>query len=237
MPEPLFDLSGQYEEMLMRGVRLSGEKQEYFIIGRVRDLKAQLPPGTRVGTILDFGCGIGKTTRAISREFPEAQVVGTDLAENALAYAAGQYSSPKISFCPLRDLSGFSQFDLCHTSGVFHHIQPGRRVEAIRLIHDLLVPGGHLALFENNPWNPGARMVMSRIPFDRDAQPLSPLEARRLLKEGGFRAIKPARSLFYFPRALGFLRFAEPWLAGIPLGAQYYLLATKARPTRNSMLV
>jgi hypothetical protein len=41
---------------------------------------------------------------------------------------------------------------------------------------------GMLALFENNPWNPGARMVMARIPFDRDAVTLSPIEARRMLR-------------------------------------------------------
>ena len=70
-------------------------------------------------------------------------------------------------------------------------------------------------------------MVMSRIPFDRDAIPLSLPVAKRLLRAAGF--TKPAEgwSLFYFPRALGFLRFTESALAGLPLGAQYCVLATK----------
>ena len=36
-----------------------------------------------------------------------------------------------------------------------------------------LRPGGVFALWENNPWNPGTRLVMRRIPFDRNAVLLS----------------------------------------------------------------
>jgi hypothetical protein len=70
-------------------------------------------------------------------------------------------------------------------------------------------------------------MVMRRIAFDRDAVPLSPRVARRLLDAGALRCLS-LRSLFYFPRPLAFLRPLEPMLAGIPLGAQYWVLA--ARP-------
>ena len=41
-----------------------------------------------------------------------------------------------------------------------------------------LLTGGVLALFENNPWNPGTRLVMKRIPFDRNAQTISPRAGR-----------------------------------------------------------
>ena len=97
------------------------------------------------------------------------------------------------------------------------------------MIHRALKPGGRFALMENNPWNPGTRLVMDRIEFDRGAVPLSPPQARRLLIAGGFGRCAPARFLFYFPRPLAFLRFSEPWLARIPLGAQYYFLATRTQ--------
>ena len=48
-------------------------------------------------------------------------------------------------------------------------------------------PAGYFALFENNPWNPGARLVMRRIPFDRDAIMLSPRHAARMLILSGRR--------------------------------------------------
>ena len=69
---------------------------------------------------------------------------------------------------------------------------------------------------------------MSRIPFDRDAIPLSSPEVRRLLLTAGFRLEQPIRFLFYFPRALSVFRALEPWLVLMPLGAQYYALGRRA---------
>ena len=227
MDKNLFDLSKEYEEMLNQGIRLSGEDRSFFITGRIQDLKKHLPPNFKPRRILDFGCGIGDTTRFLADAFPVASVVGLDTAEEALEHARKNHGCPEISFCTLREFSGAGSVDLCYVNGVFHHIEPQDRPGAVQIIRTALAPGGFLALFENNPWNPGARMVMNRIPFDRDAQPLSPIETKRLLRQGGFNSFARARSLFFFPRALALLRFAEPWLARLPLGAQYYILAWK----------
>ena len=93
------------------------------------------------------------------------------------------------------------------------------------MLRKLLNHGAHLALFENNPWNPGTRMVMSRIPFDRDAIPLSYLETRRRILAAGF-DVHETRFLFYMPKGLAPLRFIEPLFVKVPLGAQYYVLAS-----------
>jgi hypothetical protein len=105
-----------------------------------------------------------------------------------------------------------------------------------------MIPGSHLAVFENNPWNPGTRMVMHRIPFDRDAIPLSILELRSRMKAAGYE-VRKSRSLFYLPKPLAALRFIEPLLVRVPLGAQYYVLArvpsearTVARPRTSAAL-
>ncbi len=228
MDEHLFDLSEAYDVQLARGLQLSGEDKNFFIAGRVRELQRRLPQGFTPHRILDFGCGTGDTTRHLAGAFPEAEVFGLDTAEKVLAHAQQTHGSPKISFGLIRDFKPAEAFDLCYVNGVFHHIHPQRRLEAAAWIRGALQGGAYLALFENNPWNPGTRWVMSRIPFDRDAQPLSPPEARRLLIEVGFPRCAPTRFLFYFPRPLKFLRFSEPWLANLPLGAQYFILATKA---------
>jgi SAM-dependent methyltransferase len=224
--EPLFDKSAEYEEMLNRGLRLSGEDLHYFAVGRIGDLKKQLS-GRPVRRILDFGCGIGHGTAHLAEAFPDAEVTGVDLAENALEYAREQYRRPSIRFLNLSGLGSSGAFDLCYVNGVFHHIEPPERREALLLIRDALEPGGYLALFENNPWNPGTRLVMSRTPFDCHAMPLSPPEALRLVREAGFRPAGPIRSLFYFPKVLRGLRSLEPALAHLPLGAQYYVLCQR----------
>ena len=67
---------------------------------------------------------------------------------------------------------------------------------------------------------------MSRIPFDRDAIPLTPYEARHLLQAGGFEALR-TDFLFIFPRMLRWFRGIEPLLSKLPLGAQYQVLCRK----------
>jgi SAM-dependent methyltransferase len=225
--EELFDRAEEYEAMLQRGIGLSGEDQRFFVAGRIQDLLSQLPIGWVPSRILDFGCGLGYSSKYLADRFPGAEVVGLDTAWNALNEAQKTYGSARIRFQHTDSLADLPRFDLCYVNGVFHHIVPGDRVAVVRSIYDRLNPGGYFALFENNPWNPGTRMVMKRIPFDRDAITLTPPETLELVCKGGFSAATSTRFLFYFPRPLAVLRPLEPALAKLPLGAQYYVLGVK----------
>jgi len=226
MKEELFDLSEEYESMLNQGIRLSGENMMFFLEGRLKLLRKWLARSGPIGRILDFGCGLGYASRQLAQIFPGAQVVGVDTSVNALASARQFNGGPGIDFVPVRDLAANGYFDLCYVNGVFHHIAMDERGDVLRLIHDSLRLNGKLALFENNPWNPGARMVMARIPFDRDAVMLSPIEASLSLLRAEFDVV--ARdSLFFFPRFLKALRFSEPVLGWTQLGAQYMILGRK----------
>jgi SAM-dependent methyltransferase len=224
----LFDKSSEYERMLEVGIRLSGESREWFMMERVRDLQNRLPIGFRPRRVLDFGCGFGSTAAYLAELYPDAEVVGVDTAEGAIAHARDVHGTDRVRVSGVGDLTDGDGFDLCYTNGVFHHIPPAVRTDAVRLIHRALAPGGRFALMENNPWNPGTRLVMSRIEFDRDAIMLWPGEARRLLAAGGFLETSAPRFLFIFPRPLALLRSLEPSLARLPLGAQYYVIGTKA---------
>jgi trans-aconitate methyltransferase len=155
VPEQLFDRAAEYEAMLNQGISLSGENQEFFILGRVQDMRSQVPPNP--GRILDFGCGTGKSCARLAEFFPTAQVVGADLSEEALRHATTSFGSNGVTFANIADLPRLEPFDLCYINGVFHHIDPGERQPTRVMIRDLLNPGAHLALFENNPWNPGMR--------------------------------------------------------------------------------
>lgn len=224
MGEPLFECAHEYDRMLCRGIVLSGENKHYFIVGRIQDMLGRLPAGFKAGRVLDFGCGLGDATRALAGVFPQAEIVGADTSTDALVHARDKTPERRVRFIAVEHLPRERTFDLCYVNGVFHHIKPARRPQALMLIRGALAPAGRFAFFENNPWNPGTRLVMSRIPFDRDAKPLSPIQARRLLVECGFR-VEPTRYLFYFPRSLAPLRSLETYLTRLPLGAQYQLPA------------
>src|SRR5262249_13810645 len=107
-----------------------------------------------------------------------------------------------------------------------HHVPVSERTKVVAYIARALRPGGLFALWENNPWNPGTRYIMSRIPFDRDAVTLTPPETQRLLSTGGFSNVL-ADFRFVFPRLFGWLRWTEPFMSRLPLGAQYLVLGRK----------
>jgi SAM-dependent methyltransferase len=220
-----FDPAADYDRVLNQGLCLSGEDKHFFIAGRVADLKNQFPTDYAPKRILDFGCGTGDTATYLADSFPSAQIVGVDISPRSLAFASARYGSERVSF-RFAAAAQEPKFDLCYCNGVFHHIAPPERAAALSSIEQALAPGGYFALFENNPWNVGALMVMKRISFDRGTVPISPAGARRLVESCGLRVLS-TRYLFYFPRPLSFLRAAEPSLARLPLGAQYYVLARK----------
>jgi SAM-dependent methyltransferase len=125
------------------------------------------------------------------------------------------------------------QIDLAFCNGVFHHIPLNERPAAVNFVHRSMRPGGLFALWENNPWNPGTRYVMSRVPFDRDAITLTPPEARRLVQAGGFEILR-TDFLFIFPRVLRWFRGLESLVSRLPLGAQYQVLCRKPHAKAES---
>lgn len=219
------DFTDSYEAACDRGLALSGEDREYFARRRV-DHTRRLCSSFSVTTIVDFGCGLGHSTPHLLEAFPRARIVGVDTSKAAIEAAGRRYGSDQIQFTTDGRALEQDVADLAYSNGTFHHIEPIDREAEVRKIRQWLAPGGLFVLWENNPWNPGTRLVMKRIPFDRDAQPLSYLEARTLLTRCGFRVVA-ASFHFYFPAWLKALRRFEPALERLPLGAQYCLLAQR----------
>jgi len=225
---PEFDrYAGEYDAALARGISVSGENKDYFAKGRVDWLARCL---TRLGEhprqVLDYGCGTGSATPFLNDSFNVPALAGVDLSAQSIEIARRTYGSEQAKFLRLDDYKPEGRMDLAFCNGVFHHIPPAGRAQAVATILQSLKPGGLFAFWENNPWNPGTRYVMSRIPFDRDAITLSVIEAKRMLRAGGFEILR-ADFLFVFPRPLGWFRRFEPLLSGLPFGAQYQILCRK----------
>jgi SAM-dependent methyltransferase len=109
---------------------------------------------------------------------------------------------------------------------VFHHIPPAERLAAVNYVYRCLKPGGVFALWENNPWNLIHAFAMKHSEIDKNAIPLPPPEARRLVSAERFQVIR-TDYLFFFPGYLKWLRPLERLLVKVPLGAQYQVLARK----------
>lgn len=217
-----------YEEALQRGLALTGEGKDFFAEGRVSWLRRQMKSrGIKAGSCLDFGCGTGTAAAFLRDGLGIETYVGFDPSTASIERAAREVPWTGARFTDSEKEIADDSVDLAFTNGVFHHIPPDQRAAAVTLVWRALKPGGLFAFWENNRWNPIVHFIMSRVPFDADAQMLFPFQARRLLRGAGFKILQ-TDSCFVFPGALGALRPIEPMLCKLPIGGQYLVLAQKS---------
>ena len=228
MPQEFDAFAEHYDDALNQGLALTGEGMEYYAAGRLHWLARRLAHlDESPERVLDFGCGTGSAIPHLFDALAPAHLLGVDVSARSIEVAKRAHGSLHVDFQLADDFSPAGDFDLAFTNGVFHHIPPAERLPALQQIRAALRPSGLLAFWENNPWNPGTRYVMSRIPFDRDARLLWPCAARRLLRSAGFDIVLTDFA-FIFPAALGRLRFLERRLCKLPLGGQYMILARRS---------
>ncbi len=216
-----------YDSALARGLSVSGEDKNYFARGRIAwlvDCLRRLQEQPKA--LMDFGCGTGSATPFFLDLMRIQSVLGLDTSARSLDVAKRTYGSKRTQFLLFSQYEPSEQIDVAFCNGVFHHIPLDERPAAVNYVYRSLQPGGLFALWENNPWNPGTRYVMSRIPFDHDAITLTPPEARRLVQTGGFGILR-TDFLFIFPRMLRWFRSVEPLVSRLPLGVQYQVLCRK----------
>lgn len=215
--------AADYDAHLTRGISLSGEDKEFFARGRLAAAATYLRDvGVAPRRIVEFGCGVGTNLGTIAAMWPESTIIGIDRSESSLRTARARGVDARIGLMTPEEYVARSEApaDWVFCNGVFHHIPPAEQRGALEQIRTTLRPGGAFTLFENNPFNPGARWVMKRIPFDRDAIMINPYTLAARLHEAGFDAVR-CRFLFVFPRFASMLRPLEAHLERLPLGAQY----------------
>ena len=220
-----------YDAAIQTGLRITGEDKDFFARARLDKTSstiARLFPGSARTKAVDFGCGIGDGAAMLQEKLGFEALLGVDVSAESLIVAETRHRQAGIEFALISDRPPTPDADLVHCNGVFHHIPPEQRSGSLQYIHRSLKPGGAFVLWENNPFNPGVHLVMRAIPFDRDAQLLSPLAALRLLRNNGFQVLE-LRFHFIFPRVLSAFRRFEDYLARLPVGAQYQVIATKEK--------
>ena len=220
------NVSSHYEEILNKGLSLSGESPSYFAKKRVIHTANLLSSNAQnPQRIMDYGCGIGGSIQHLIDVLNPANIVAADTSKKSLHLLRRNYPSEKIEFLQVPEKTK-KLCDLCFCNGVFHHIPPGQRDDAVSYIFDSLHSGGFLFFWENNPWSLATHWVMSRISFDRDAIKIFPHQATNLLKKRGFK-VKIIHYLFIFPSLLRFFRPFEKLLVNLPIGCQYLIMAQK----------
>lgn len=118
----------------------TGEAHVAEVLGKIRH---RIDPAFTPARTLDFGCGVGRLTRALADMSP--QVVGVDVSESMLALAREHCRERAgVSFVKSDDaLSRVTgTFDFIHTFIVLQHIPPGRGTGIFQELYARLSPGG-----------------------------------------------------------------------------------------------
>ncbi len=101
-------------------------------------------------SVLDEGCGFGKTTLALKREMPEAEISGCDVSAPCLklAHMRALQGRLPVSFvqCAVEALNyGDDSFDAVTGSMLLHEMPPNAIRESFREARRVLRPGGTYA--------------------------------------------------------------------------------------------
>jgi ubiquinone/menaquinone biosynthesis C-methylase UbiE len=115
-------------------------------------------------------------------------------------------------------------FDLVFTICVVHHVPLEDRNTFFAEMRRVTKPGGMNIIFEQNPYNPVTRRVVSNCPFDEDAVLLKPKESRSFLSDAGLTVVEQ-RYFLFFPWRGRVTTWLESCLSWLPLGAQYFVAA------------
>jgi SAM-dependent methyltransferase len=120
------------------------------------------PAATR--RALDFGCGLGRLTRALGRRFDEA--VGVDVAPTMVAQAQALDPDPNVSFVVNQsaDLACFDDgtFDLVYSNIVLQHVSNDLQRAYLAEFCRVLAPGG-LAVFQIPSRRLGVQGTLRRV--------------------------------------------------------------------------
>jgi len=206
-----------YDQTLKAALPAGLDEDQYFARYKI-DFLSRATRQRAVASVLDFGCGAGRSLAYLVAAFPQAVVAGYDPSAESIRLAAERVPAAKVT----DDWAAASQrrFDLVLGANVFHHVPRADISPWLRRCGEALAPGGSLFIFEHNPWNPATRYVFERCPFDSDAKMIPRRELVDLGKQAGLE-VKASSYTLFFPKPLKVFRPIERWLGWLPLGAQY----------------
>lgn len=209
------------------GRRIVDRDGNYFIQVKCQKLIELLgsdnaPVG--VWRIIDVGCGTGDAEKSIPIGF--ANITAIDLSFEMIKIAS-RFNSPVLARylqadavkIPLPD----AYADLVFASCVFHHMEEGKIMSALREMRRVCKPGGWVVCFEHNPYHPLTQLVVRTTPIDRSAH-LHPLKKMSIYFSAAGLLNQFHHYFLYAPKSID--KALWPMLRKIshlPFGGQYIL--------------
>jgi SAM-dependent methyltransferase len=222
-----------------------GRVDEFFATGAgevsgALDIARELGRPERFGRALDFGCGVGRLSRALAARFDRC--VGVDVSPRMLDAARelnADVANAEFVLNSRPDLSGFEtgSFDLVYSSIVLQHLQSQTEIERFISEFVRLLSDGGLAVFQV----PSAISLRYRLQPRRRAYGLlrtvgvgSATLYRRGLNPIQVRALSERRVVERVEAAGGRIERALPDDSVPPLTSNRYFVTRAAGPRSTS---
>lgn len=229
MNSPEFDRYAEsYRRLHAENIRITGEAPDYFARYKARHASRLAANRLPVPRILDFGCGIGTAIPFLREYFPHCEIIGADVSPASIDIAR-EHAGSVAGFVTMSEESipaGDGHFGLVFVSCVLHHVPAERHALALGEIRRVMAPGALLVIYEHNPWNPLTVRAVKACEFDENAVLVSAARMRQAVQFAAFSRPR-TRFIVFYPNFLRFLRWSEPLLAWLPLGAQYCVSAVR----------
>ena len=230
MDRTKFDrFADDYNQLHARNIAVSGENTEFFHEYKIKILRCVVQERhMEPARILDFGAGIGNSIPFFRRYFPKTRLVNVDVSRRSLEIARARFPGEAEEL----EIEGQSipaeenSFDVCFSACVFHHISHEEHRFWLGELLRVTRPGGMLAIFEHNPRNLLTVRAVNSCPFDSNAELIRAESLISKFGDSGWRNPQVNYHVF-FPHALAGLRVFEPYLSGLPFGAQYSVIGEK----------
>ena len=212
-----------YLDDLDKSVGFSGKSGSFFI-ERKADLLVELATrhlgDPRSLSVLDVGCGTGQTDGFLTGRVGELS--GVDVSRASLARARERNTGVRYegydegSPIPFDD----GGFDISFAICVLHHVPATAHPAFLAEMKRVTRPGGIVAIFEHNPWNPGTRKAVHDCVFDEGVTLIRQRRMMALLTDAGLEMAE-ARQIIFLPLAAPSWLRVERRIGWLPLGAQY----------------
>lgn len=222
-------VADSYYDQHSKNIALTGEPPEYYSRYKIFDLYNSLPNQSRqFNNILDFGCGIGNSIPHFREFFENSILYCSDLSARSMEIAQCRFPG-KEKYIKIDNRIPLSEnsVNIAFTACVFHHIPPSEHHKWLSELRRVTKAGGLLALYEHNPLNPLTLRAVNTCPFDVNAILIEARDMRDRVARSGWKDVTVEYKIF-FPSFLKYFRRFESYLAKIPIGAQYRILARRA---------
>ena len=213
----------RYEEEINSAIAFGGKSHDFYTKVKadvlVEILRRVAP--ARSLDVLDIGCGNGSLHPFLLSSGQPMTLTGIDVAAEFVATA--RQANPEVTYdiydgrrLPYET----GQFDAAFTVCVMHHVPPQHWPEFLAEMCRVVRPGGQVAVFEHNPFNPMTAHIVRTCPLDRNAVLLKPAHLTKLMR-GAKLASVACEFILFTPFGNPKVRHLERLIHWLPLGAQY----------------